>query len=665
MKTHPRKPQPGASHRKTGKPAHRTPHHKGTVDHKSSPALLTGTIAITSRGGLFIIDKKSEPLHVPFEALETALQGDTVTVKRVGSREARVVEILTRARTGFTGTIAKNEKGYYLVTADNKLYFELQFAKSDLHGAVEGDKVFAAIESFSPNADSAKGRVLRVLGKPLAHNAEMVGIILERGFEEDFPRDVLVAAKQLETAGITDADKAGRRDFRGITTLTIDPVDAKDFDDALSLREMPSGMYEVGVHIADVSHYVRPGSALDAEALRRATSLYLVDRTVPMLPEALSNDLCSLKPKVDRLAMSAVFTIDKDGKIKDEWFGKTVIHSSARLTYESAQEILDKKKGEFYTELNILNSIAKKLNTKRFYEGSVLLDTEEVKFVLDPEGKPLNVVIKVRTDTHKLVEEWMLLANRRIALYLSGNEKKTGKIALYRIHDMPTKERTADLKLFLKHIGVAFPTTGPLSARDINKLLDRLEGRAERDVVMSTVIRTMEKAIYSTKNVGHFGLGFAHYAHFTSPIRRYPDLTIHRLVEDVLSGKKLPQGREKEFEEIARYTSERERAAAAAERTSVKYKQVEYMSARIGQEFDGLVTGVTEWGIYVADTKTKCEGMIRLKDLGQERFVFKEKELSLIGEKSKVRYRLGDKVRFRVLAADLMRRTLDYQLVVK
>ena len=521
------------------------------------------------------------------------------------------------------------------------------------------------------------GQVIRILGQPGENDAEMRAIAMEKGFDSEFPESVEKEAEKISALEEEKNNYTGRRDFRKILTFTIDPEDAKDFDDAISFRELDKNEYEIGIHIADVSHYVKLGSRLDEEARERGTSVYLVDRTIPMLPEILSNDLCSLVPNKDRLTMSAVFIIDKNAKIKSEWYGRAVICSQKRFSYEEAEEAIKiassairrgggKHSDLFQEALFILNNLAKKLTTERFKNGAISLDQEEVKFVLDKNGFPIKVIKKERGDSSRLIEEFMLLANKKVAEVLSPkkNKIKDESVSLFRVHDLPSKEKMADLAFFLRGLGHQISLrNGIISNYEINSLLKKLSGKNEEDTVQRAVILSMAKAIYSTKNIGHYGLAFEYYTHFTSPIRRYPDIVIHRLLSDYLARKKIGGERLAEYEKIARISSEQEKRAADAERASIKYKQVEYMGKRLGQKFEGIISGITEWGLYVEEIETKCEGLARMRDLSDDFYVFNEKKLELVGQKRKNKYRLGDRVKIKVKSVDLERKTIDYVLI--
>jgi ribonuclease R len=638
-------------------------------DHTPESRHIEGTISISHKGfGTVRVKGQEQTIEIDHNFLHTACHGDTVKVllfpaAKDGEQKGEVEEIVRRSKQGFAGILQKEHDLYFLIPSDLKMYTDIIIPEANLNNAKIGQKVFVTITSWADQKKAPIGTITKVLGMPMEHNAEMEAIALEKGFDALFPPQVAKEAADIAEKGITEDDIKDRRDMRETTTFTIDPEDAKDFDDALSFKKLDNGNFEIGIHIADVSHYVRVGTALDDEARRRGTSVYLVDRTIPMLPEELSNGLCSLNPNVDRLTFSAVFQMDMAGKVHDEWFGRTVIHSDYRFSYENAQKVLDDKAGPFYEELNTLNIIGKKLLKKRYEEGAISLEQDEVKFKLDENGVPISVYTKERGDTHKMIEEFMLLANRSVAEYMSQKDAKKGGVFVYRIHDTPNKEKMLDLVNFLRKLGYNMKLKdGIIPSEEINILVGKLEHNPLRDTVHTQIIRTMAKAIYSTKNIGHYGLGFKFYTHFTSPIRRYPDVIVHRLLNSFLQNQAVPKERWFEYEQMSVEASSREKEAAEAERASIKYKQVEYMSSRIGQTYEGLITGVTEWGLYIEDKATKCEGMVRMRDLKDDFYTFEKKNMTIKGSRTQKKYSLGDTVMFKVADADRNKKTIDYTI---
>lgn len=628
-------------------------------------------LRITGRGlGLVAVEGMEDMIEIDTANLHTALDGDRVEVLLYGKEAGRrptgtVTAVLLRFKMSFAGVIDVIANTHFLTPDDTRMYKPILIPEEFLLGAKKGDKVFGAITEWTDGMKDPLGKVLRVLGKPGDNDAEMFAIVLEKGFAPNHTPEVESAAAAIDGT-ITDEELKKRRDFRNVLTMTIDPWDAKDFDDALSIKMLPNGNVEVGIHIADVSHYVTPGSVIDQEAVGRATSVYLVDRTIPMLPERLSNDLCSLVQGKDRLTMSAVFELNKKAEIASEWFGKTIIHSARRFTYEEAQAVIETGEGDHAAEIAVLNQLAIVLREERMKHGAIAFEAEEVKFKLDEQGRPLSVYIKEMKESNKLIEEFMLLANKRVATFLSKRDPRTEKAFLYRVHDVPKEERMQDLSEFLGSLGIPFgrsKATGEWDSRDINKMLTAVQGRAEAAMIQIATVRSMAKAVYTTKNIGHYGLAFEYYTHFTSPIRRYPDLMVHRLLQAELTGEQIPDAALKRHEELARWCSQMEKDATEAERASIRLKQCEYFATRIGTAIDGAISGVTEWGIYIEDTITKAEGMIHIRDLPNDFFFFEEKKYRLVGKNTGVVFRLGDHVKAEVTAVDMKKKQLTMRLL--
>ncbi|RDV14378.1 ribonuclease R [Pontibacter diazotrophicus] len=629
--------------------------------------IITGRVDLANSKYAYIVSEgREEDVRVFREHLKYAMDGDTVKVEvsptvHGGRQEGVVIEVLERSRTELVGIMELSKNFGFVVPDFKKLYFDVFVGERGLNGAQSGDKVLVKIVEWpkSPGKNPT-GEVIRVFGPAGENEAEIHSIMAEFGLPFEFDESVEEEAESISDK-ITDAEIAKRRDFRDVTTFTIDPADAKDFDDALSIQKLENGHYEIGVHIADVTHYVQPKTILEKEAFHRATSVYLVDRTIPMLPERLSNGLCSLRPEEEKLTFSAVFELDENGKLYDSWFGRTVIYSDRRFAYEEAQERIESGEGDFAEEINILNGIAKKLKDKRFKNGAISFETTEVKFKLDENGKPLYVYVKERKDAHKLIEEFMLLANRKVAEYVYNLGKgKRRPTMVYRTHGQPDPDKLSTFSLFARKFGYKVDPDGDIS-EELNNLTEEIEGKPEQSVLQNLAIRTMAKAKYSTEPEGHFGLAFDHYSHFTSPIRRYPDMMAHRLLQHYLDGGKSED--KEEYEERCRHSSEMEKRAADAERASIKYKQVEFMKDTIGNQYKGIVSGVTEWGIFVEIEENKCEGMVRLSDLNDDYYELDASNYRIIGRQNKRIISFGDEVMVEVKSANLADRTIDLTLI--
>ena len=639
---------------------------RGKYRLKERSGTILGIVEMQPQGFAYIIsDELDKPVLVSSRNLNHAMEGDKVKVHLYALRkkhqpEGEVGEIVERAKSTFVGTVSCSPNFAFFIPS-GKVGFDLFIPKEKLNGAKDGQKVIAKITEWPARAKNPFGEIIEVLGNVGDNNAEMHAILAEYDLPLRFPENVLKAAEKIPDE-ISEEEILRRRDMRGITTLTIDPLDAKDFDDALSVRKLDNGFWEVGVHIADVSHYVKPGTILDDEAYERATSVYLVDRVVPMLPEKLSNGVCSLRPNEDKLCFSAIFQLNDEAEIQKQWFGRTIIHSDKRFAYEDAQAIIETSEGELKDEILTLHRLAVKLRETRFKRGAIAFERIEVKFNIDENGKPLSVYFKEAKESNQLVEEFMLLANKRVAEFIGKtDEKKTPRTFVYRIHDKPDPDKLMNFNHFIHKFGYGLQlgTPGQIS-KSMNQLMTNVKGKNEQNMIETLAIRTMAKAAYSTRNIGHYGLAFEYYTHFTSPIRRYPDVMVHRLLERYLEGGKTVNAQK--WEDMCKHSSDMENKAANAERSSIKYKQVEFMQDKIGQEFRGVISGVTDWGIYV-ELENKCEGMVSISSLDDDFYIFDEKNYCLVGRHSHRTFQMGDEVEIEITRANLEKKQLDFRLV--
>ncbi len=650
---------------------------RGKFLMKETKTYLSGVIDFTSSGSAYVkVSEQEKDIFISERKTKDALQGDLVKIylyaqKNRGKKEAEVVEVIKRNKTTFVGTVQVLPRFCFLIPDNHKIHVDFFIPLDKSLGAKNGQKALARLTEWKKGDSNPNAEIVEIFGFPGEHQTEIHAIMAEYSLPVEFPEIVEKAAKNIPTE-ITAGEISRRRDFRGVTTFTIDPADAKDFDDALSFKPLENGHYEIGVHIADVTHYLKPDSIIDKEAVQRATSVYLVDRCIPMLPEVLSNFVCSLRPHEEKYCFSAVFEMDETATILNQWYGKTVIYSKRRFTYEEVQKIIETGEGEYNEEIRILDNLAKKLRAERTRKGSIFFDKEEVKFNLDEKGNPLGVYFKKQQDAHKLIEDFMLLANRKVAELLGkGSVEEDGKksknkdvksTCVYRIHDVPSQEKLSDLGGFVSRFGYELNTRNKLSTvQSINKLLTDVKGKKEAGMIELLAVRSMPKAVYTTKNIGHYGLGFEYYTHFTSPIRRYPDVLVHRLLEAKLNHTRYSNA--DELEMLCKHSSDMERTAAEAERASVKYKQVEFMEDKVGQTFAGVISGVTEWGIYVEIIENKCEGMIKARDMRDDSYYFDEDNYRYVGRNSGRIYALGDTVNIEVKRADLIKKQLDFAFV--
>ena len=629
---------------------------------------VTGTVDMKNTGKAYIISEEGgDDIFVASSNVGHALHGDLVKVLLFPKRkdhktEGQITEVIERRKDTYVGILETNKNFGFVIADSQNMPYDIFIQPDHLKNAKNGEKVIVKIIEWPEHANNPFGEITEVLGMPGNNDVEMKSILADNDFPLSFSREVELAAEKLD-ASISKEEIALRKDFRNTFTMTIDPYDAKDFDDAISLKKLDDNSWEVGIHIADVSHFVRQGTSLDKEAFERGTSIYLVDRVIPMLPEKLSNNVCSLRPDEDKLTFSAVFSMNQKAEVTHRWFGKTIIHSDRRFTYEEAQEIIETGKGEFNTEIQVLHALASQLRKKRFNSGAINFNSEEIKFKLDDKGKPIETYIKEQKESNHLVEEFMLLANKHVAEYIGKPEPgKKNKTFVYRIHDEPNPEKLNTFVQFLKKLGYSLNVNSREAlASSYNALFEKIHGKGEESMIETIAVRTMAKAEYSTDNIGHYGLAFPFYSHFTSPIRRYPDLMVHRLLEIYLHGG--PSANKEVYEEMCKHSSDMERKAVQAERDSIKYKQVEFLLDKMGKVFEGKISGVSKWGIFVELNISRSEGLIRFADFDDDYYYLDEDNYRIIGRNSNKIYRLGDQVKVLVKNVDLEHRKLDFKLV--
>lgn len=629
---------------------------------------VVGYLDMTMRGAGFVrIEENDSDVFIAPQNINQSMAGDLVKVqvtkKGSGRWEGKIIEVVERERTQFVGTLEVHDKFAFLIPDNTRVGTDIFIPLEKLKGAKHKDRALVAITVWPKSADNPYGEVVEVLSGNNPNDTEMISILVNQGIDFVFPPEVLSEAEDV-TIALDPEEVKKRRDMRKVTTFTIDPADAKDFDDALSIQKLKNGNWKIGVHIADVSHYVQPNTAMDAEALKRSNSVYLVDRVIPMLPEQLSNLACSLRPNEDKFTFSAVFEMDETGNVFNEWFGKTVIHSDRRFAYEDAQEIIEGAEGDFKAEILLFDKIAKILREKRMKKGALSIESEEVRFKLDAEGFPESLVIKVSKDANKLIEEFMLLANRKVAEFMGKNKKGKDVIPfVYRVHDKPDPAKVELFNVFIKKFGYEIEFTHPDEiAKKMNALLDDIRYKNEYNLIQNMAIRSMAKATYETQNIGHYGLSFEHYTHFTSPIRRYADLVVHRILQEELTTKKHRYG--KELNEVCKRISRMERKASEAERESTKYFQVLFVQDKVGQEFSGTISGIAEHGMYVKMDENQCEGMVPMADIPGDRFSFDADLFQIIGGKTKKIYNIGDRVHVKIYEVHLRKRQIDLELII-